>query len=157
MGCHFLLQRIFLTQGLNSGLLHHGQILYRLSHQGSPFPSQSTLLETVADCAVLGFLDPPPPPPQRFLLLWCFKYDSFFIISGAGSSGAAFPETGRDSESLTVSRDANYLEAPGHGILPAGSPAQSRDGGCEVRLAGDGLEGTAANLRGEPGREVSWG
>ena len=33
VGCHFLLQGIFLTQGLNPGLLHYRQILYRLSHQ----------------------------------------------------------------------------------------------------------------------------
>ena len=36
VGCHFLLQGIFLTQGSNSGLLHCRQILYCLSHQGSP-------------------------------------------------------------------------------------------------------------------------
>ena len=35
-GCHALLQGNFLTQGLNPGLLHHRQILYHLSHQGSP-------------------------------------------------------------------------------------------------------------------------
>ena len=34
VGCHFLLQGIFLTQGSNPGLLHCRQILY-LSHQGS--------------------------------------------------------------------------------------------------------------------------
>ena len=32
----FLLQGIFLTQGLNPGLLHCRQILYHLNHQGSP-------------------------------------------------------------------------------------------------------------------------
>ena len=36
VGCHFLLQGIFLTQELNPGLLHCRQILYHLSHQGSP-------------------------------------------------------------------------------------------------------------------------
>ena len=36
MGCHSLLQGIFLTQGLNPGLPHCRQILYQLSHQGSP-------------------------------------------------------------------------------------------------------------------------
>ena len=36
MGCHFLLQGIFLTQGSNPGLLHHRQILYRLSYKGRP-------------------------------------------------------------------------------------------------------------------------
>ena len=35
-GCHSLLQGIFLTQGSNPGLLHCRQILYHLSHQGSP-------------------------------------------------------------------------------------------------------------------------
>ena len=36
VGCHFLLQGIFPTQGLNPGLLHCRQTLYPLSHQGSP-------------------------------------------------------------------------------------------------------------------------
>ena len=35
VGCHFLLQGIFPTQGLNPGLWHCRQILYQLSHQGS--------------------------------------------------------------------------------------------------------------------------
>ena len=35
MGSHSLLQGIFLTQGLNPGLLHRRQILYGLRHQGS--------------------------------------------------------------------------------------------------------------------------
>ena len=35
VGCHFLLQGIFPTQGLNPGLPHCRQTLYRLSHQGS--------------------------------------------------------------------------------------------------------------------------
>ena len=34
MGCHFLLQRIFGTQGSNSGLAHCRQTLYNLSHKG---------------------------------------------------------------------------------------------------------------------------
>ena len=36
VGCHFILQGIFLTQGSNRGLLHCRQILYQLSHQESP-------------------------------------------------------------------------------------------------------------------------
>ena len=35
VGCHFLLQEIFPTQGLNPGVLHYRQTLYHLSHQGS--------------------------------------------------------------------------------------------------------------------------
>ena len=33
VGCHFLLQGIFPTQGSNSGLPHCSQTLYRLSYQ----------------------------------------------------------------------------------------------------------------------------
>ena len=40
VGSLSVLQRIFPTQGLNSGLLHCRQILYQLSHQGSPFLGQ---------------------------------------------------------------------------------------------------------------------
>ena len=37
MGCRFLLQGIFLSQGSNPGLLHCRQILYQLSYEGSPW------------------------------------------------------------------------------------------------------------------------
>ena len=37
VGCHELLQGIFLTQGLNPGLPHCRWIFYHLSHQGNPF------------------------------------------------------------------------------------------------------------------------
>ena len=36
IGCHFLLQGIFLTQGSNPGLPHCRQTLYCLSYRGSP-------------------------------------------------------------------------------------------------------------------------
>ena len=36
VGCHALLQGIFSTQELNPGFSHCRQILYHLSHQGSP-------------------------------------------------------------------------------------------------------------------------
>ena len=36
VSCHSLLQGILLTQGLNPGLPHCRQTLYRLSHKGSP-------------------------------------------------------------------------------------------------------------------------
>ena len=43
-GCHFLLQGIFPTQGSNPGLLHCGQILYRLSYPESPKSLWSPLI-----------------------------------------------------------------------------------------------------------------
>ena len=36
VGCHFHLQGVFLTQGLNPGLLHCRRMLYHLSYEGSP-------------------------------------------------------------------------------------------------------------------------
>ena len=39
VGCHFLLQGLFPTQGSNPGLQHCRWILYHLSHQGSPLMS----------------------------------------------------------------------------------------------------------------------
>ena len=43
VGCHALLQGIFLTQESNQGLLHCRQILYQLSYQESPYISEKTL------------------------------------------------------------------------------------------------------------------
>ena len=54
MGCHFLLQGIFPTQGLNLYLLNCLQILYHLNHQGSPWSSLS-------DCNFLPWLYKPSP------------------------------------------------------------------------------------------------
>ena len=45
MGCHFLLQGSFLTQGLNPGLPHCRQTLYSLSHQGSEEELKSLLMK----------------------------------------------------------------------------------------------------------------
>ena len=43
LGCHVLLQGLFLTQGSNLGLLHCRWILYCLSHQGSPWYMERAL------------------------------------------------------------------------------------------------------------------
>ena len=66
VGSHFLLQGIFLTQGLNSGLLHRRQILYHLSHQeiydigkevqGLNVSSLSEGWNPIAFCDSLAFL-----------------------------------------------------------------------------------------------------
>ena len=47
VGCHFLPQEIFPTQGLNPGLLHYRQTLYRLSHQGSLNSIKALILKKV--------------------------------------------------------------------------------------------------------------
>ena len=53
MGCLFLLQGIFPTQGSNPGLLHCRWILYQLSHKGNP-----RILEWVAYPFSRGYSQP---------------------------------------------------------------------------------------------------
>ena len=53
LGCHALLQGIFPIQGFNPGLLHCRQILYHLSHHGSP-----RILERVANSFSRGTSSP---------------------------------------------------------------------------------------------------
>ena len=66
VGSHFLLQGIFPTQGLNPGLLHWRQILYRLSHQGSPESSPTFNLRALMNFKLrLVFCQVPP-----FSVLW---------------------------------------------------------------------------------------
>ena len=47
VGCHSLLQGIVLTQGVNPGFLNCRQIVYRLSHQGSPFVITVIIIMTI--------------------------------------------------------------------------------------------------------------
>ena len=53
MGSHSLLQGIFPTQGSNPHLLHCRQILYGLSHQGSPWRGRDGNIKNVAHNLVL--------------------------------------------------------------------------------------------------------
>ena len=46
VGCHFLLQEIFLAQALNPSLLHCWQILYQLSYKGSPQMEWNGIIST---------------------------------------------------------------------------------------------------------------
>ena len=48
VGCHSLFQGIFLTKGLTPGLLHCGQILYCLSHQGSTTEVADSKITTIS-------------------------------------------------------------------------------------------------------------
>ena len=53
MGCPSLLQWVFLTQGLYEGLPHCRQILYHLSHQGSPLQMNIWLLWVLVAALVI--------------------------------------------------------------------------------------------------------
>ena len=63
LGCHALLQGIFPIQGSNPGLPHCRQILYHLSHQGSPrFPGESEVAQscpTLCDPWTIAHQAPP--------------------------------------------------------------------------------------------------
>ena len=61
VGCHFLLQGIFQTQGSNPGLLHFRQMLYRLSHLS---PVLSCCLSGGSGWAAMHCLPPCLPPPR---------------------------------------------------------------------------------------------
>ena len=57
VGCHFLLQGIFLTQGLNLYLLcllHYRWFLYLLSHQGSLSRDATHITEVPISCYCYG-------------------------------------------------------------------------------------------------------
>ena len=72
VGCHALLQGIFLTQGLNPGLLHCRQILYQLSYQEHPMRGyQCFRFYQVYNYDIINrcFASPPPRP-----LLTCFAF-----------------------------------------------------------------------------------
>ena len=52
VGCHFLLQMIYLTQGLNPDLPHCRKMLYHLSHQGSPIPKKGNAKKCSKSCTI---------------------------------------------------------------------------------------------------------
>ena len=62
VGCHSLLQGIFLTQGLNLGLLHNRQILYPLCHQEAHTLSKITYL-------------------IMYMCLYAYKYICVYVFS----------------------------------------------------------------------------
>ena len=56
VGCHFLLQGIFPTQGSNLGLLHCRQVLHPLSQEGSPVEWESVFTEHCDMLLIVDFL-----------------------------------------------------------------------------------------------------
>ena len=73
-GCHALLQGIFPTQRSNPGLMRCGQILYHLSHQGSPW--------LFLDAVYLKYMNlaPLPPPPLIYTQGYSLQKIRDFII-----------------------------------------------------------------------------
>ena len=104
VGCHFLLQGFFLTQGSNLGLLHCRQTLYRLSHQGSvqllshvqffatPWTAacQASLSFTISQC-LLKLMSTESVMPSNLLILshpllfWSSIFPSIRVFSSESS------------------------------------------------------------------------
>ena len=106
VGCHALLQGMFLTQGLNPDFQYYEWILYHLSHQGSP-----RILEWVAYPFSRGSSDPgiEPRSPGRFFTKWhsAISNASFLCLWGLiwsqphikrGKCGVALVSIGGRSE-----------------------------------------------------------
>ena len=69
VGCHFFLQGIFPTQGLNPGLLHCKQIIYRLNYKGSQI-SICPIFETFLFFLLFPSLE----------FLYIYSFGTLFII-----------------------------------------------------------------------------
>ena len=69
VGCHAHLQGILLTQGSNSGLPSCRQILYHLSHQGSPGTAYSTIKIIIKITSCLGITPSSPQATIKVALL----------------------------------------------------------------------------------------
>ena len=80
MGCHFLPQGIFLTQGSNPGLQHCGQALYRLSHQGIVYNTYCSMGEG-RTIRVWFFCSAFQDPPGFYLLFrpWVTTFLPLFL------------------------------------------------------------------------------
>ena len=74
--CPALLQRIFLTQGSNPGLLHCRQILYHLSHQGKGYELGFRQSEIKIPKGYVN-LDSSKARPRHRLMCWLFIWEVY--------------------------------------------------------------------------------
>ena len=102
MGSYSLLQGLFLTQELNLSLLHCMQILYHLSHQGSP-----TRATWLPGSSTPGRCRGVPSPPQPFP-----------ILKGGLPPSCGFPGGSGGEESACNLGDLSWI--PGLGRSPGG-------------------------------------
>ena len=86
VGCHFLLEGIFLAQGSNPSLLQCSWILYQLSHQGSPCFGRLFLPNNV----VLSIYYVPGSAPQAGK-----GYTQLFVFSSRDSQSSGRGKKGK--------------------------------------------------------------
>ena len=91
VGCHFLLQGIFPTQGLNLGLQHCRQMLHHLSHHRSPVSREqynsnfTRSLPCVPDFSKLAKFFPNVPKTLHRNFLFPLKLT--LLVDGAAGGG----------------------------------------------------------------------
>ena len=86
-GSHLLLQGIFQTQGSNLGLLHCRRIIYRLSHQGSPWLTLLSITSKsihVAANGIISFFF------MTMLYSIVYMHHIFFILSSINEHSGCF-------------------------------------------------------------------
>ena len=127
VGCLFLLQGIFLTQGSNPGLLYCRQILYHLNHQGSYLSSAQFSRSVMSNSLLPHELQrarPPCPsatpgvhPNSCPLSRWCHLTISSSVVPFS-SCLQSFPTSGSfqmrqlfpsDGQSIGVSASTSVL------------------------------------------------
>ena len=93
VGCHSLLQGIFLTQGSNPGLPHCRQIPYYMIHQGSP-------------CSSFSFI--------QFQKLFIFCFSQVFIFKLSLSSNSQFSSVAQSCPTLCDPMNRSTPRLPVH-------------------------------------------
>ena len=120
---HSLLQGIFLTQGSNLGLLHCRQILYRLSHQGSPglAPTLTPYKEPVCPSSArepVTCLLLPTPATEVAPIKRCLSFLSGFLLISIDEGG---PRTLVGSNNRGHTDVLAYLCSTHHHVLSSPS------------------------------------
>ena len=80
VGCHAFLQGISPTQGSNPGLPHYRQILYQLSHQGSPIMCISSVISVQSLSRVWLFATPWIAACQTSLSIMCIAIPKWLTV-----------------------------------------------------------------------------
>ena len=118
VGCHSLLQGIFLAQGSNPGLPHCRQILHRLSHQGSPYVCIHIWYEVKwSEVKLLSHV-------WLFVTLWTVAYQDPQFMGFSRQeywSGLPFPSPG-DLPDLGIEPRSPALQADSFPSEPPGKP-----------------------------------
>ena len=110
LGCHSLLQGIFLTQGWNPGLLHCWQILYHMSHQESPHYILSPYLFYTWKCLPFWLPSSYFPFSYPILTFGNQKSDLFFCEFACLFGFWSIIDLLHYVSSLTLHNDSIFLE-----------------------------------------------